>query len=226
MNVIGTSSNAVKKIDRIGDSVQELIDLLCEYMQNANSPMSFWDIVITYWVPIISLVVLVTTAIGGLWKYYREKNRDFNERVLTEVYAPLYQYIVKQEFFRMKKNNEVNLNDYPLFQITKEKKITKNMFSKNPEVICEKEDVINLKELEKVVETINFGLVPHDLFVLLNIYNMRDTCDLSPEEIAEIGKRIRENIIKGYEKYRKSLDLRDRGTILIFDKERNAKFDI
>jgi hypothetical protein len=33
--------------------------------------------------------VLVATAIAGVVKYYREKNRDFYEKILNGVYAPI-----------------------------------------------------------------------------------------------------------------------------------------
>ena len=58
------------------------------------------EIIVAYALPIISSGVLVLTAIAGVVKYYKEKNRSYAEQMLKKVCAPLYSYILKQEFAR------------------------------------------------------------------------------------------------------------------------------
>jgi hypothetical protein len=65
--------------------------------------------------------VLVATAIAGVVKYYREKNRDFYEKILNGVYAPLYQYIVKQEYARSKKMSDLPIYTHSIIELVNEK---------------------------------------------------------------------------------------------------------
>lgn len=208
--------------------MDKLINLLCDYLENINRPLSGIDITVNYILPIISSILLVTTAIFGVVKYYKEKNRDFNEKILNGVYAPLYQYIIKQEYARSKKMGELPIDKHPIIGLVNEKKTVTGLFSDNVKTEITKRDILNSKDLLKVKESLNFGLVPQDLLVLLNIYEIsQDISNSVPdEEYTKIEMSIRNNIINGYQKYRKLLNIDDKESKVVSFEKNELKFNI
>lgn len=56
--------------------------------------------IVSYALPIITCV---TVLIGGVWtlyKYFKEKNREFYLEILAKVYEPLFTQLVKMEYSR------------------------------------------------------------------------------------------------------------------------------
>lgn len=68
-----------------------------------------------YWIATMSAILLIGSSMAAVIRYIREKNRDLNEKILNEVYAPLYQYIIKQEYIRHLKPDELPVNEHPIF---------------------------------------------------------------------------------------------------------------
>ena len=151
---------------------------------------------------------MVGTAIAGVIKYYKEKNREYAEKMLTEVYAPLYMYIVKQEYLRKRDFPGVEEKNAPLFSV---ETVTRNMSEPKIEngkfeqkVNYDKKSVISLEEFYSVQKTVDFGLVPHNLLVLLSIYQLKENMeeDLTDEQIM-VERAIKKEIIEGYLKYKR-----------------------
>ena len=79
--------------------ILDLIKTMTEYFQSQMTPQSFLDLLVQYVIPILQAIVLVGGAGAGIYKYYQSKNREINEKILSTVYAPLYNYFVKQELY-------------------------------------------------------------------------------------------------------------------------------
>lgn len=96
----------------------EILKLLKDYLQQVTAERTWLDNCVDYWIPLVGVIVLVATSLAAVYKYFREKNRDLNEKILKEVYAPLFQYIVKQEFIREYIPN-ISVEKYPIISLTK-----------------------------------------------------------------------------------------------------------
>lgn len=186
----------------------KLIEEITTYFINANQPIDFWTIVVTYVVPIVGSFIVIVTAVAGVIKYYLEKKRDYAEKMLTEVYAPLYMYLVKQEYLRQRDFPELTSDQMPLFSVETTKRTMTQPITENAKfeqkVKYEKKSIINLEDLYKVQERIDFGLVPHNLLVLLSVCQIREIreSNLSDEQKA-IERALKKEIIEGYLKYKK-----------------------
>lgn len=188
--------------------MEKLIEEITTYFINANQPMNFWDMVVAYVVPIVGSIILSATAVSGVAKYYMEKRRIYAEKMLTEVYAPLFMYLVKQEYLREKDFPELTPEDVPLFSAETTERSTMPPTTEDgkfeQKVKYKKEDIISLKEFYKVQENLNFGLVPHNLLALLSICQIKENTekDLSDAQ-KKSEKALKKEIIEGYLKYKK-----------------------
>ena len=128
--------------------------------------------------------------------------------MLTEVYAPLYMYLVKQEYLRQKDFPELTPEDVPLFSAETTKRTMTQPISENgkfeQKVKYEKSSIISLEDFYKVQDQIDFGLVPHNLLVLLSICKIKESNenDLSNEQRA-MERALKKEIIEGYLKYKR-----------------------
>lgn len=170
------------------------------------------------WLPIIQLIVVVLGGLAGLYKYYKEKNREVYEKVLAEVYAPLFQYFVKQELLRKLMHIESDYKDTPIIEVTSKTTKTTMTIGKTTQTISEPKPVLELSRdvFMDVLENINIGLAPKELFTLLNMYKVtihvcggsNKTSDSQLESAIMQGKieaKLRKEIIKGYKTYHKKL---------------------
>jgi hypothetical protein len=174
------------------------------------------------WLSFVSLIVVIIGAFAGLYKYFKEKNREIYEKLLSEVYAPLFQYFVKQEFFREINRNGIT-TDYkatPVFEVTS--RTTKTTWS-DGKVSQTNSDPIPVLELNRevflsVLDSINIGLAPKNLLTLLNMYKVTVYISKGNDKISEpylksailqveIENKLRKEIISGYKKYHKKLGL-------------------
>ena len=64
----------------------EILELLKKRLQQAIVGRTWMVNFVDYWIPIIGVVVLVITPLAAVYKYFKEKNRDLNEKILKEVY--------------------------------------------------------------------------------------------------------------------------------------------
>lgn len=191
----------------------EILELLKSYLQQTMVGRTWIDYFVDYWIPIIGVVVLVITSFAAVYKYFKEKNRDLNEKILKEVYAPLFQYIIQQEYVRQFIPN-LSIDEYPIISVTKKKT---HIGSETIEF----QDVLRRNDLLTVKKSINFGLAPQDLLVLLNVYEIVDSDinRVSDDEYFKIEMRLRTEIIEGYLKYRNKLGLDNKKHIIKYDKK-------
>lgn len=179
----------------------EILELLKKYLQQAMAERTWIDNFVDYWIPIIGVVVLIITSFAAVYKYFKEKNRDLNEKILKEVYAPLFQYIIQQEYVRRFIPN-LTFDEYPIISVSKKKT---NLGNNTPEI----QEILRRNDLLIVKKSINFGLAPQDLLILLNVYEIANSNinQISDEEYIKIEMHLRTEIIEGYLKYRKKLGL-------------------
>ena len=116
------------------NNTQQSIQLAVEYLRKVTLPASGLDLLIQYGVPIIQTLVLLGGAMAGIYKYYAVKNREINEKMLGEVYAPLYQYFVKQELFCYVTKMQRDHGDSPILEFTSEKRKEKVSFGEHPSI--------------------------------------------------------------------------------------------
>lgn len=202
----------------------ELFELIKAYFIQATKQPSGVDIFISYWIPIIQLLIVFIGAIAGLYKYYSTKNKEINEKMLSEVYAPLYQYFVKQELYCFINGFKRNIVEAPIIELTSKK--TKQTFSLGgddsgnvkSETTTQTVLGLNRKEFLKVLESINIGLASKELYTLLNMYKVlihfEGMSDKTSEAFlnatimkVDVENALRAEIIKGYEHYHKRLKL-------------------
>jgi len=202
----------------------ELVTVFKQYLQAQLQPMTFGQVFINYWIPIIQILVLVGGAIVGIWKYFQSKNREVDEKILNEVYAPLYNYLVKQETYR---NICIPGNSYKTDPIIQLKSVISNTSlhyhrDKPAEMEFHKEEKTVLKlskeEFLNVLNSVNIGLASQKLFTLLSIYEVIAYISSSKNKTEEqvlkasiiqedIENRLRQEIFTGYQKYHKKLGL-------------------
>ena len=77
--------------------------------------------------------------------------------------------------------------------------------------ITETTDIMKNTDMLQVKNSLNFGLAPQDLLVLLNVYEMANLLsdNVSEEEYNIIETKLRIAIIIGYKKYKRKLGLKD-----------------
>lgn len=202
----------------------ELIELIKAYLIQATKQQSIADVLISYWVPIIQLLIVLIGSIAGLYKYYSTKNKEINEKMLSEVYAPLYQYFVKQELYCFVTGFKRNIKETPIIEITSRRsKQTISLGGENSGNVKSETTTqivlgLNRQEFLKVLESINIGLASKELYTLLNMYKVlihfEGMSDKSSEAYlnatimkVDVENALRIEIIKGYEHYHNKLKL-------------------
>lgn len=203
------------------ENYNELIELLKTYlyMNMDTPPMSVMDICITYCLPILSSILLVGTAIAGVIKYYDTKNKEIYEMILNDVYAPLYQYFVKQELYSNIHMPNRNYRETPIMEVINVK-TTEKFNNEGMSSEIEKSFFLNLtrEEFIRVKNNINIGLASQELLTLLNMYevliSIESTYDKSGNEYLEatilkvdVENAIRCEVFTGYQKYYEKLKL-------------------
>ncbi|BDR76157.1 hypothetical protein [Clostridium tetani] len=201
----------------------KLMQLLIEYLQKSTQPISTLDWIIKYGIPIIQVIVVVGGAIAAVYKYYSVKNREINEKMLNEVYAPLYQYFVKQEMFCYIHKVERDYKESPILEITSKKTEEKISVGKNQgystNTTYESVLDLNRNEFLKVLDSVNIGLASKELLTLLNMYkvimHIEGTADKTSNSFldatimkVDVENSLREEIIKGYKEYHRKLNLK------------------
>lgn len=186
-------------------------------------------------IPILTLVGAVLAALAAVYKYFNEKNREFYMTILSNVYAPLFEEIVKMEYARKhlkrlyktkegkveidgkvlgKAKYRVKYNPFIYFNNTKTKTTWK--IGQPPETKVEKTELFNFdKTLGDLLRNVDFNYASMDLVSLLKIYFWMPEIFKEVEgfeyekELKKLQKKIRHNIIVGYKKYRRKLGLKD-----------------
>lgn len=197
-------------------STNNLVRLLNEYLSKQLQEPSLWELFIKYYIPVISTLLLVATAIAGVIKYYRTKNSEINEKILKEVYTPLYSYFIKQELYRKIHKIATNSHVAPILEITTTKTTVRGTnIKKEATPFCK----LNREEILKALDSVNTGLASKELVTLLNMYQivveMENTYDKDTNEYLEatilkvhVERALRKEILKGFNYYYLKLGLK------------------
>ncbi|MHB8128954.1 MAG: hypothetical protein ACYDEX_08145 [Mobilitalea sp.] len=197
-------------------------DTVFDIPSNQWGAAQIFEFIITYALPIVATIAVI---IGGLWtvyKYFNEKNREFYSDILENVYSPLFNELVKNEYSRkiiMDSNesdeakSEFSVDKLPFITWKGVKTNTKMTIGKT-EVHQEEYNVFNIDEILNEIHNNNQRLkyAPRDLVALIESYFFLEKVTGAPPyegERIKIQKMIRQNIIIGYKKYRKKLGLKD-----------------
>lgn len=194
----------------------------------------YLELVVNYIIPIITSSALIAGGVWTLYKYFKEKNRDFYSKVLSEVYEPLFEEIVKMEYTRvfLKKSykcksekvevdgkklgkSRYGIKHTPFIYLNNTK--TKNTWKQGQgtTTTVEKTELYNFdKTLSELLGKVNMDYAPKDLVALLKVYSFvevyKDVEEYNYfEEIKKLQRKIRKNILMGYKKYRRKLGLKD-----------------
>lgn len=190
--------------------MKELVNEAITYLSDASNPLRLWEFIVTYVIPILGSLILVATALAGIIKYFMDKKRIYAERMLTAVYAPLFMYIVRQEYIRQKDFPDMKAEDVPLFSAETMKRTISNLNKGGKKieqkVSYKREPIISLEDFYQVQKTIDFGMVPHNLLVLLSVCQLKEnTEDNLSDEQKMMERALKKEIINGYLKYKKIL---------------------
>ena len=219
------------------EKIELLLEQLTRYLNILNQPSNCWDILVTYWIPAIGGLVLIFSSIAAVVKYYLERKRAFAEKMLKEVYTPLFQYLVKQEFYRQSIKSAVIIDEdeHPFFNVGKKEQVKTYMISKSEGTtsstnINEKKTLLGATDLIEVTKNENFGIAPQRLVTLLNMNHILDEVvdNVPNDESIKIQKKLKEEIIRGYKLYSNNVKTYDKEkhthNIIRFGKD-NIKFE-
>ena len=179
----------------------------------------------TYLVAIITSVAIITGGIWAVYKYFKDKNKDFYSKILSNVYAPLFEELIKMEYGRklckkeFKNNKEMRnkfkIKNLPFIYYNREKTV-KTMKIGETKVEKKKEHIFNFDERLKLLcnDESRLQYAPKDLVSLIRSYFFLE--EIKGEnnheydyEIIKLQRKIRWNIIVGYKHYRRKLGLGD-----------------
>lgn len=189
--------------------------------------------IVSYALPIITCVTVVIGGVWTLYKYFKEKNRDFYSEILSKVYEPLFTQLVKMEYSRklLEKSLEVkskggeNSGRVTLMQDDVSKgafsvkevpfiswggtKTNTEMKIGETTVKQEEYEVLNFENILKEIcdEPNRLSYAPRDLVALMESYFFLEKVKGVPmyeKEKIKLQRHIRRNVIIGYKKYRKN----------------------
>lgn len=180
------------------------------------------EFILKYMIPVVGSLAII---VGGLWtvyKYFNEKNREFYSDILENVYSPLFNELVKNEFSRKLINDSNEEDDVKKAYSAKElpfivwngvRTNTKLTIGKT-EITQEKYGIYDIDERLREIcdDTEKLKYAPRDLVALIENYFFLKAVKGAPtyeKELVKIQIEIRRNIIIGYKKYRRKLGLKD-----------------
>lgn len=197
---------------------QEVMNLIKQYLENSVAPNGFWDNVVDYILPMFSMLVVIIGGVWTIYTYIKGKNREIDEKVLKEVYAPMFQFFVKNDSLGNLKEVDTDYEKEPIRQwasITTEYKKSKagiRLITRcNPILNLSKSDFLDM------FNEINMGVAPQELVALFSIYRATDyiaqNIEVSEEKKrakayeVEIEYAIRQHAYEGYMKYCRKLGI-------------------
>lgn len=200
------------------EQLQEILSLLKRYLEINVEPNGFWDNIVQYVLPIFSMLVVIIGGIWTIYTYIKGKNREINEKILGEVYAPMYQFFVKNDSLTDLADENVNYKEVPLLSWEKElakESISGDEYKKFTETV----PILNLSRNDfiNMMDRVNIGLAPQELITLFNIYKSTNFVadDIGEGEKSQraddyrikIEYAIRKQAYKGYIKCCKKLGI-------------------
>lgn len=221
------------------EQIQETLNLLEIWLSKNIAPNGFLDNVVEYMLPIASML---TVIIGGVWTVYtyvKGKNKETNEKILENVYLPLFQFFATND--SLTQIGSIAINDYkktPLLEWGRKLKTVK-MEIGNTTVREEKSDVLGLTraKLLEAIEKVNLGLAPKGLVALISAYKATNYAVEHFTGDNEIYRRaidyrdeleysLRVEAYKGYQKYHKRLGLLNGTTLGFFNGTKRDVFKL
>lgn len=203
------------------DKVTQLIDALLLYLQSQSAEISGIEYFTLYAIPIIQLIIIICTAGAGIYKYFQVKNREINEKMLSEVYAPLYNYFIKQELYCSLQSFARDVKESPILEMKSKKQTSKFSFgeSRTVEMVSEESTVLGLNRdcFISILNNINIGLAGKELYTLLSMYEV--VCHIESGKSfsdgylnatilkVQIENALRKEILEGYNYYHKKLGI-------------------
>ena len=203
------------------EKIERLIDTLTIYLQNQSSGMSGIEYFTVYAIPIIQLIIVLGGVGAGIYKYYQVKNREINEKMLSDVYSPLYSYFIKQELFCSLNNFERDIHESPILEMKSKKQTQKFTFGENSNIQTTTEESIVLglsrENFTNVLKNINIGLAGKELYTLLGMYEV--VCHIESGKSfndaylnstilkVKVEQALRKEILEGYNYYHKKLGI-------------------
>lgn len=169
-----------------------------------------WNILIS----LLGALGVLYGAVTGANSYRNQKDREWAERSLNGVYAPLYQLICSQEKFReMLGDDDEKFPDVPVIS---------HIITKNDE---EKAGIIHRDFFIEQLEQTDKGLASSELLRLIGEYKVlvyleeakknsttqeeKDLFDKITKEKVKVEILLVQEIVRGYSKLRKSLGRRN-----------------
>lgn len=156
----------------------------------------------------------------GWHSYAFQKNRDYHEKRLDSVYAPLYGLLCKQEVIRELYLKDHSHEKYPILEFTTYKiKSNVNLFTKESKEVSKEviATVLEKKAFINVLNESNKGLASSELLRLLNEYEMllyleeklADNQDLAKAQskTVKVEHELVQEIINGYSESMRKLKL-------------------
>ena len=104
------------------ESLMEMVSLVYEYLKNQLIPMAMGDKFSCVMENLQYGAIIVGVGLSW-WTHRKTKNQEIYAKLLGEVYAPLYSYLVRQELVRQMSEMKGNYHDTPILEYVS--KITK-----------------------------------------------------------------------------------------------------
>ena len=147
------------------------------------------------------------TAIVGIFKYFYEKNREIYIRRLSEVYAPLFSCLIKQETIRFLYLKDSKITDSPILTLKQGK-----------ENSTEKRTIIDRNIFVEMLKDINKGLIKPKLLKFMSAYEvlifLEETVDpdspeykIATEKKVEVEYKLFKEVQIGYKQTVQKLKL-------------------
>lgn len=199
--------------------IRNICCLLEQYLQNSVAPNNFLDNIVEYILPIFSMLVVI---IGGIWTVYiyvKGKNKEENEKILAEVYLPLYQFFVINDTLAQIGNLKIEYKNEPFIEWENVKiKITLTPGEAKKEQIKTAVLGMTRKDFIEQIDKINIGLAPKGLVAIIASYkavnysieHFKNDIEINQRAIeyrSELEYALRIEAYKGYKKYHKHLGL-------------------
>lgn len=188
------------------NAMYELAIVLKQYLQSNMQPKSVLDNIVEYAIPIIGILAIV---VGGGWTVYtyrEKKNKEEIERILKEVYLPLFQFFVTNDTLAQINSINISYKIAPFYEwkiVETEEYPDGTKGEKTSEILG-----MSRSSLVEQMNKINLGLAPEELVALITSYKAVICAIENFGKEGEKAKSYRKRLeyalrIEAYEGYRK-----------------------
>lgn len=184
------------------------------------------------WKLLVDTLTMLGVFVGiyvGWHSYAFQKNRDYHEKRLDSVYAPLYGLLSKQELIRELYLGDLSVEENPIIEfINTNTKSSVNPFTGETQHISESEPsvILDKKSFVNILNDSNKGLASSELLRLLNEYEMllylkaklvagRDK-EKAEVKLLSVERELVREIIDGYSESMRKLKLHKNKKIKVF----------